>query len=83
MFGPKKKMRFRPSIFHLQSQVLRWISGMKKGTSGWKYLGCGMVDQLYLRIGYNPEKWHGYAFGMGVERIAMLKYEIDDIKKLL
>ena len=31
-------------------------------------------------VGYDPEKWHGYAFGMGVERIAMLKYEIDDIR---
>ena len=44
-------------------------------------LGCGMVDPAVLtNVSYDPEKWHGYAFGMGVERIAMLKYEIDDIR---
>ena len=44
-------------------------------------LGCGMVDPAVLKnVGYDSEKWHGYAFGMGVERIAMLKYEIDDIR---
>ena len=44
-------------------------------------LGCGMVDPAVLEnVGYNSSRFHGYAFGMGVERIAMLKYKINDIR---
>jgi phenylalanyl-tRNA synthetase alpha chain len=44
-------------------------------------LGCGMVDPaVFDNVGYDSSIWHGYAFGMGVERIAMLKYKIDDIR---
>ena len=44
-------------------------------------LGCGMVDpQVLCNVGYNPDKWDGYAFGLGIERIAMLKYGITDIR---
>ena len=44
--------------------------------------GAGMVDPNVLRaVGYDPEVWTGYAFGMGLERIAMLKFGIDDIRK--
>lgn len=50
--------------------------------SGWlEILGAGMIDpQVFCFVGYDPEKFSGFAFGMGVERIAMLKYEIDDIR---
>jgi phenylalanyl-tRNA synthetase alpha chain len=50
--------------------------------SGWiELLGCGMVDPaVYGFVDYDPKKFSGFAFGMGVERIAMLKYEIDDIQ---
>jgi len=50
--------------------------------SGWlEILGAGMIDpQVFRFVGYDPEKVSGFAFGMGVERIAMLKYEIDDIR---
>ena len=44
-------------------------------------LGCGMVDPAVLKnVDYDTEIWNGYAFGMGVERISMLKYGIDDIR---
>jgi phenylalanyl-tRNA synthetase alpha chain len=44
-------------------------------------LGCGMVDpQVLKNVGYDPEKWDGYAFGLGIERMAMLKYKINDIR---
>src|SRR5262249_61709155 len=50
--------------------------------SGWiELLGCGMVDPaVYGFVDYDPRRFSGFAFGMGVERIAMLKYEIDDIQ---
>ena len=50
--------------------------------SGWlEILGCGMVDpNVYKMVGYDPEKYSGYAFGMGIERTAMLKYGITDIR---
>jgi phenylalanyl-tRNA synthetase alpha chain len=50
--------------------------------SGWlEILGAGMIDpQVFQFVGYDPEKFSGFAFGMGVERIAMLKYGIDDIR---
>ena len=55
-----------------------------KGKNGkWlEVLGCGMVHPNVLRqVGTDPEEYTGFAFGMGVERIAMLKYRIDDIRK--
>ncbi|HJX11118.1 MAG TPA: phenylalanine--tRNA ligase subunit alpha, partial [Candidatus Binatia bacterium] len=50
--------------------------------SGWlEIMGAGMIDpQVFKFVGYDPEKVSGFAFGMGVERIAMLKYGIDDIR---
>jgi phenylalanyl-tRNA synthetase alpha chain len=50
--------------------------------SGWlEILGCGMVDpNVFKYVNYDAEKYTGYAFGMGIERIAMLKYGIDDIR---
>ena len=52
-----------------------------KGTGWLEILGCGMVDPNVLsNCGINPNKYSGFAFGMGIERIAMLKYKIDDIR---
>jgi phenylalanyl-tRNA synthetase alpha chain len=50
--------------------------------SGWvEMMGCGMIDPVVLNnCGVDPEKWSGFAFGMGVERIALFKYGIDDIR---
>ena len=57
---------------------------MCKGEGGIEILGSGMVHPNVLRnCGIDPEVYSGFAFGMGVERLAMLKYEIDDIRLLV
>ena len=53
-----------------------------KGTGFIEILGAGMVHPNVLRMsGYDPEKVSGFAFGIGIERVAMLRYKIDDIRK--
>ena len=80
-FGPNIKPRFRPSYFPFtepSAEVDIWDDDRKKWL---EILGCGMVDPNVLEnVGYDSKIWHGYAFGMGVERIAMLKYNINDIR---
>ncbi len=81
MFGLKIKTRFRPSFFPFtepSAEVDIWDNKRKQWM---EILGCGMVDPEVLNnVGYDTKKWNGYAFGMGVERISMLKYGIDDIR---
>ena len=90
-FGPDRRTRFRPSFFPFtepsaEVDVLCFKCGgtgcrfCKHG--GWiEILGSGMVHPNVLRnVGYDPEEVTGWAFGMGVERVAILKYEIDDIR---
>ena len=81
MFGPKKKMRFRPSYFPFtepSAEVDIWDEERNKWM---EILGCGMVDPAVLEnVGYDSTNLRGYAFGMGVERIAMLKHRVDDIR---
>jgi phenylalanyl-tRNA synthetase alpha chain len=90
-FGQDVKTRFRPSYFPFTepsaevdvSCIFCKGGGCKtcKQTGWLEILGCGMVDPaVFDKVGYDPEKWSGYAFGMGIERLAMLKYEIDDIR---
>lgn len=79
-FGPKAKLRFRPHFFPFtepSAEVDLWWEGR-----GWlEILGAGMVHPNVLKgVKIDPEKWSGFAFGMGVERMAMLKYGIDDIR---
>ncbi len=91
MFGENTKTRFRPSYFPFTepsaevdiSCVMCKGEGCRVcGHTGWlEILGCGMVHPRVLEMsGYNPEEVTGFAFGMGVERIAMLKYGIDDLR---
>ncbi|MEW6664267.1 MAG: phenylalanine--tRNA ligase subunit alpha [Thermodesulfobacteriota bacterium] len=91
MFGPETALRFRPSFFPFtepSAEVdIRCVICKGKGCrtcsfSGWlEILGSGMVDpEVYRFVHYDPEVYSGFAFGMGVERIAMLKYGIDDIQ---
>jgi phenylalanyl-tRNA synthetase alpha chain len=91
MFGPRADVRFRPSFFPFtepSAEVdVRCFKCSGEGCrfckqSGWiEILGSGMVHPNVLRnVGYDPEEVTGWAFGMGVERIALLKYEIDDIR---
>lgn len=81
MFGDNVKIRFRPSYFPFtepSAEVDIWNDERQQWM---EILGCGMVDpQVFKNVGYDPNVWHGYAFGMGVERIAMLKYKIGDIR---
>jgi phenylalanyl-tRNA synthetase alpha chain len=93
LFGANVKIRFRPSFFPFTEPSAEYdfscVMCNGKGCSlckgsGWLEIsGAGMVDPAVFNfVGYDSEKYTGYAFGMGVERIAMLKYQIDDIRIL-
>lgn len=90
MFG-KSKIRLRPSYFPFTepSAEVDIYWGLKtetdyritKGTGWLEIMGCGMVDPNVLKnCGINPDEYTGFAFGMGIERIAMLLYQIGDIR---
>jgi phenylalanyl-tRNA synthetase alpha chain len=91
LFGKDVGLRFRASFFPFtepsaEVDISCVICG-GKGCSvckrtGWvEILGAGMIDPaVFEAVGYDPEKYSGYAFGMGIERIAMLKHRIDDIR---
>lgn len=91
MFGEKTKLRFRPSFFPFtepSAEVdIECVMCNGKGcgvcsNTGWlEILGSGMTDpEVFRFVNYDPEEFTGFAFGMGVERIAMLKYGINDIR---
>ncbi len=91
MFGEKTRIRLRPSYFPFTepSAEMDVSCNICGGTgcnickyTGWlEIMGCGMVDPNVLKnCDINPEIYSGFAFGMGVERIAMLKYQIKDIR---
>ena len=93
MFGPSTRTNFRPHHFPFTEPSAEMdVSCFKCGGkgcrvckgSGWiEILGCGLVHPNVLKVGgLDTEKYTGFAFGMGVERIAMLKYELDDIRLL-
>jgi phenylalanyl-tRNA synthetase alpha chain len=91
-FGPQVRTRFRPSFFPFtepsaEVDISCLFCGGEVGCrickqSGWiELLGCGMVDPaLYTYVRYDPARCSGFAFGMGVERLAMLKYGVQDIQ---
>ena len=91
-FGQDVKVRFRPSYFPFTepSAEMDIYWGLEsesdyritKGTGWLEILGCGMVDpNVFKSVKYDSSKWRGFAFGMGIERIAMIKYGISDIRK--
>ncbi|MFS0723320.1 phenylalanine--tRNA ligase subunit alpha [Paenibacillus sp. 1P07SE] len=91
MFGQQAQIRLRPSFFPFTEpsaevdvtcvQCQGHGCRMCKQTGWLEILGCGMVHPRVLEMGgYDPEEVSGFAFGMGVERIALLKYGIDDIR---
>jgi len=91
VFGKDIKMRFRPHFFPFtepsaEVDISCIICGGKGcsvcGKKGWlEILGSGMIHpNVFRHVGYDPKKYTGFAFGMGVERIAMLKYGINDIR---
>jgi phenylalanyl-tRNA synthetase alpha chain len=85
MYGSDVKYRVRPSYFPFTEPSLEmdvwWESD--KGGQWLEILGAGMVDpNVFKSVDVDPEKYTGFAFGMGVDRIAMLRYGIDDIRLL-
>jgi phenylalanyl-tRNA synthetase alpha chain len=91
MFGPEVGVRFRPSYFpftepsaevDIECVICRGEGCRVCKITGWlEILGSGMVHPaVFEAVGYDPEEYTGFAFGLGVERIAMLKYGIDDLR---
>ena len=91
MFGPETQIRLRPSYFPFtepsaEMDISCFLCGGKgcgfcKHTGWVEILGCGMVDPAVLESnGIDSGKYHGYAFGMGVERITNLKYQVSDLR---
>ena len=91
--GPNTKIRFRPHHFPFtepsaEADVSCFVCGGKgcrvcKGEGWIELLGCGMVHPNVLRnCGIDPKEYSGFAFGFGVERIAMAKFGIDDMRLL-
>jgi phenylalanyl-tRNA synthetase alpha chain len=91
MFGDRSRLRFRPSFFpytepSAEVDISCWscdgagCAMCKK--SGWlEILGCGMVHPaVFEAVGYDSEKYTGFAWGIGIERVAMLRYQVDDIR---
>ncbi len=93
LFGPDTKTKFRPHHFPFTEPSAEMdVSCFKCGGKGCRFckgegwieiLGCGMVHPHVLEMsGINPDEYTGFAFGVGLERIALLKYEIDDMRLL-
>jgi len=91
VFGQEIKMRFRPHFFpftepsaevDISCIICKGCGCSVCGRKGWlEILGSGMIHpNVFKQVGYDSAKYSGFAFGMGVERIAMLKYGIDDIR---
>ena len=91
VFGKETKVRFRPSFFpftcpsaevDIQCVICGGTGCRVCSQTGWiEILGCGMVDPAVLKcVNYDSEKWTGFSFGLGIERISMWKYGINDIR---
>jgi phenylalanyl-tRNA synthetase alpha chain len=93
LYGPQTHLRFRPSFFpftepsaevDVQCVICGGTGCRTCSQSGWlEILGSGMIHpKVFEAVGYDPEQYTGFAFGMGVDRLAMLKYGIEDIRLL-
>src|SRR3954453_8500563 len=93
LFGAERKLRFRPSFFpytepSAEVDISCGVCGgsgrdcaMCKRTGWLEILGSGMVHPaVFEAVGYNPERYSGFAFGMGIERVALLKWGVEDIR---
>jgi phenylalanyl-tRNA synthetase alpha chain len=87
LMGPETTIRFRPHYFSYTepSFEIDFSSSLvkKMGKQWLEIAGCGMVHpQVFENVGYDPEVWTGWAFGFGIDRIAMIRYGINDIRLL-
>jgi phenylalanyl-tRNA synthetase alpha chain len=91
MFGKDALLRFRPHFFpftepsaevDVRCTICKGSGCRTCGYKGWiEILGCGMIDpSVFGYVGYDPEIYRGFAFGMGVDRIAMMRFGVDDIR---
>jgi phenylalanyl-tRNA synthetase alpha chain len=91
LFAEESKVQFRPSFFPYTEPsadvfITCWSCrgggcGMCKRTGWLETMGCGMVHPaVFEAVGYDPARVSGFAFGMGIERVALLKYQVDDIR---
>lgn len=85
LLGSDVKLRFRPHYFSYTepSYEIDFTNALVKklGKDWMEIAGCGMVHpQVFETVGYDPEQWSGWAFGFGIERLAMLRYGINDIR---
>ncbi|MGH9480958.1 MAG: phenylalanine--tRNA ligase subunit alpha, partial [Terriglobales bacterium] len=91
-FGPEVRTRLRPSYFQFTEPsaeldvsciFCRGAGCRTCKQSGWiELLGCGMVDPaVFGFVHYDPEKYSGFAFGLGIERMAMIRYRVEDIQR--
>jgi phenylalanyl-tRNA synthetase alpha chain len=96
LLGEQTRVRFRPHFFPFTEPSVEYdfscslCDGGTKGCrvckgTGWiEIAGAGMVDPaVFEAVGYDPETYTGFAFGMGIERIAMIRHGIDDIRLFL
>ena len=80
LFGNKTKIRFRPSYFPFTEPSAE-VDILSKNGKWLEILGCGIVNPVVLKnCDINPDEYSGLAFGLGIERIAMLKHEVNDIR---
>jgi phenylalanyl-tRNA synthetase alpha chain len=79
-FEEDVKVRFRPSYFPFTEPSIE--VDIDRGDGKWlEVLGCGMVHpRVFESVGIDPEEYTGFAFGMGVERLAMLRYGVNDLR---
>lgn len=82
LFGKDIEVRFRPSYFPFVEPGAE-VDVRRPGGSWMEILGCGMIHpEVFRNVGYDADKVSGFAFGLGLDRIAMVKYGIGEIKSL-
>ncbi|MEO0326869.1 MAG: phenylalanine--tRNA ligase subunit alpha, partial [Myxococcota bacterium] len=82
LFGEVVEVRLRPSYFPFVEPGAE-VDARRPGGEWMEIGGCGMVHPVvFEHVGYDPEKWTGFAFGMGIDRMAMVKYGVPNIKAL-
>ena len=83
LFGDKTQVRYRPSFFPFTEPSLEVDMKRERDEKWIEILGCGMVHrQVLARVGIDTREYQGFAFGIGIDRVAMLRHGFDDIRTL-